>query len=139
MLYLIPTPLGNLEDITLRAVRLLRELPVLICEDTRTTKKLMTHLEIPYEGKRFLSLTGFTNDGQVAYFGELVAAGEVGIVSDAGTPGLSDPGKILVAKCVELNLPFTVLPGANALVPAVVASGFDTTHFRYYGFLPTKK
>jgi 16S rRNA (cytidine1402-2'-O)-methyltransferase len=86
MLYFIPTPIGNLEDITLRALRLLRELPVLICEDTRTTKSLLTKLDINYSDKQFVSLTSFTRQGKLDHYLQLIGDGEVGLVSDAGTP-----------------------------------------------------
>lgn len=86
MLYLIPTPIGNLEDITLRALHLLRELPVLICEDTRTTKSLLHKLEIDYSDKQFVSLTSFTGQGKLDHYVDLIKANEVGLVSDAGTP-----------------------------------------------------
>ena len=112
MLYLIPTPVGNKEDITLRALRLMRELKFLICEDTRTTRKLLQMYEIPYEDKQFFSLTSFTDKGKLAHYVNLIG---------------------------ENGLKFSVLPGANALVPAVVGSGFDTSSFVYIGFLPQKK
>ncbi|USN56555.1 MAG: hypothetical protein H6766_06035 [Candidatus Peribacteria bacterium] len=86
MLYLIPTPIGNLEDITLRALRLLRELPVLICEDTRTTKSLLSKLDIAYQDKQFVSLTSFTGQGKLDHYIDLIREQEVGLVSDAGTP-----------------------------------------------------
>jgi 16S rRNA (cytidine1402-2'-O)-methyltransferase len=110
MLYLIPTPIGNLEDITLRALRMLRELPVLICEDTRTTKSLLTKLEIDYSDKQLVSLTSFTKAHILERYVEIIRESEVGMVSDAGTPGLSDPGNILIKLCHEHQLPYTVLP-----------------------------
>jgi len=139
MLYIIPTPIGNLQDITLRAIELLKRLEVLICEDTRSTKKLMQLLDIPYAGKQFFSLTSFSSQKQVDHYVDLIKNNEVWLVSDAGTPWLSDPGKRLVEMCHTYALPFTVLPGANALVPVVVASGFDTSQFVFVGFLPKKK
>ena len=139
MLYLIPTPVGNKEDITLRALRLMRELKFLICEDTRTTRKLLQMYEIPYEDKQFFSLTSFTDKGKLAHYVNLIGESDVGMLSDAGTPWLSDPGKVLIQLCYEHGLKFSVLPGANALVPAVVGSGFDTSSFVYIGFLPQKK
>jgi 16S rRNA (cytidine1402-2'-O)-methyltransferase len=139
MLYIIPTPLGNLQDITLRAVELLKNLHYVICEDTRSTKKLMQLLNIPYDTKQFYSLTSFTNAGQIDRYVDLIKNNDVGLVSDAGTPWLSDPGKSLIEVCHKYTLPFTVLPGANALIPVVVASGFDTSQFVYIGFLPKKK
>ncbi len=86
MFYLIPTPIGNLEDITLRALRLLKELPVLICEDTRTTKGLLSKLDIDYSEKQFLSLTSFTNQGKLNHYINILTTTDVGLVSDAGTP-----------------------------------------------------
>jgi len=139
MLYIIPTPIGNLQDITLRAIELLKRLDFVICEDTRSTKKLMQLLAIPYEGKQFFSLTSFSSQKQVDHYVDLIKNNEVWLVSDAGTPWLSDPGKRLVEMCHTYVLPFTVLPGANALVPIVVASGFDTSQFVFVGFLPKKK
>ncbi len=139
MLYFIPTPIGNIEDITLRWKRLLEETDVLICEDTRSTKKLLNHLGIEYKQKTFHPLTSFTKQHQLDHYLTLLADNDVCMMSDAGTPGLSDPGKILIKICTENNVSFTVLPWANALVPAVVWSGFDTSDFRFVWFLPKKK
>lgn len=139
MLYLIPTPIGNKEDITLRALRLMKELPILICEDTRTTKKLLSMYEIPYQDKQFYSLTSFTDKGKIAHYLNLMKENEIWMLSDAGTPWLSDPWKLLIQLCNQEHLPYTILPGANALIPAVVGAGFDTSSFRYLGFLPQKK
>jgi len=139
MLYIIPTPIGNLQDITLRAIELLKNLECLICEDTRSTKKLMQLLSIDYSAKQFYSLTSFTSGKQIQHYVDRIKQQDVWLVSDAGTPWLSDPGKSLVALCHEHQLPFTVLPWANALVPVVVASGFDTSQFVFVGFLPKKK
>lgn len=139
MLYLIPTPVGNKEDITLRALRLMRELKFLICEDTRTTRKLLQMYQIDYTDKQFFSLTSFTDKGKLSHYVNLISENEVGMLSDAGTPGLSDPGKVLIQLCYENGLKFSVLPGANALVPAVVGAWFDTSSFVYVGFLPQKK
>lgn len=139
MLYFIPTPIGNKEDITLRALRLMRELPILICEDTRTTKKLLAMYEIPSQDKQFFSLTSFTDKRRIAQYLQLMQEQDVGMLSDAGTPGLSDPGKLLIQLCNEHALPYTILPGANALIPAVVGAAFPTSEFHYLGFLPQKK
>ena len=95
--------------------------------------------EIPYEDKQFFSLTSFTDKGKLAHYVNLIGENDVGMFSDAGTPWLSDPGKVLIQLCYEHDLKFSVLPGANALVPAVVGSGFDTSSFVYIGFLPQKK
>lgn len=139
MLYFIPTPVGNREDITLRALRMMKELRFLICEDTRTTKKLLQMYEIDYSDKEFFSLTSFTDKGKLVYYINLIKEYDVGMLSDAGTPWLSDPGKSLIQICYENELKFSILPGANALIPAVVGAGFDTSHFVYIGFLPQKK
>ncbi|HKL44197.1 MAG TPA: 16S rRNA (cytidine(1402)-2'-O)-methyltransferase [Candidatus Absconditabacterales bacterium] len=139
MLYIIPTPIGNREDITLRAMRLFKELNIFVCEDTRTLKKLLSMYEIDYSAKEFYSLTSFTNQGKMNHYLNLLSDNDVGLVSEAGTPGLSDPGKSLIQLCNKNKIEYTVLPGANALVPAVVASGFDTSNFVYLGFIPQKK
>ncbi|MCX6824932.1 MAG: 16S rRNA (cytidine(1402)-2'-O)-methyltransferase [candidate division SR1 bacterium] len=139
MLYFIPTPIGNKDDITLRAIKLFQSLDFFVCEDTRTTMKLMKMYDIPYKDKTFFSLTSFTSDNQLARYVDILKASDIGLVSEAGTPGLSDPGKSMIQLCNEYDIPYTILPGANALVPAVVASGFDTSEFIYLGFLPTKK
>ncbi len=139
MLYFIPTPIGNKEDITLRALRLFKELKYLICEDTRTAKKLLGMYDIAYQDKDFLSLTSFTDKGKLAHYLNIIRDADVWMMSEAGTPGLSDPGKILIQLCNENKIPYTILPGANALIPAIVAAWFDTSEFIYLWFLPTKK
>lgn len=139
MLYLIPTPIGNREDITLRALRLLNELSVLLCEDTRTLRSLCAMYDIPTQHKTLHSLTSFTNPTMIQHFISQMKAGDCGLVSEAGTPGLSDPGKEMIKICFQQNIPFEILPGANALIPAVVGSGFDTKQFVFYGFMPAKK
>jgi len=139
MLYFIPTPIGNKDDITIRAMKLLQSLDIFICEDTRTTMKLMKMYDIPYKDKQFFSLTSFTSTGQLAKYVDILKVSDIWLVSEAGTPGLSDPGKSMIQLCNEYDIPFTILPGANALVPAVVGAGFDTSEFIYLGFLPTKK
>lgn len=139
MLYFIPTPIGNKDDITLRAIKLFQSLEFFVCEDTRTTMKLFGMYEIPYKDKKFFSLTSFTSDNQLARYVDILKASDIGLVSEAGTPGLSDPGKSMIKLCNEYQIPYTILPGANALVPAIVAAGFDTSEFTYLGFLPTKK
>ncbi len=139
MLYFIPTPIWNKDDITLRAIKLFQSLDFFVCEDTRTTMKLMKMYDIPYKDKTFFSLTSFTSDNQLARYVDILKASDIGLVSEAGTPGLSDPGKSMIQLCNEHDIPYTILPGANALIPAVVASGFDTSEFIYLWFLPTKK
>ncbi len=139
MLYIIPTPIGNREDITLRALRLFKELEIFICEDTRTLKKLFSMYEIEYSKKQFYSLTSFTDQGKMNHYLNLLSDNNVWLVSEAGTPGLSDPGKSLIQLCNENKIEYTILPWANALVPAVVASWFDTSSFVYLWFIPQKK
>jgi len=139
MLYFIPTPIGNKDDITVRAMKLFQSLEFFVCEDTRTTMKLMKMYDIPYKDKTFFSLTSFTSNNQLAKYVDILKISDIGLVSEAGTPGLSDPGKSMIQLCNEYQIPYTILPGANALVPAVVGAGFDTSQFTYLGFLPTKK
>ncbi|MCK9467251.1 MAG: 16S rRNA (cytidine(1402)-2'-O)-methyltransferase [Candidatus Absconditabacterales bacterium] len=139
MLYIIPTPIGNKEDISLRALRLFKELNMFICEDTRTFKNLLSMYEIDYKNKTFYSLTSFTEQGKIKHYLNLLSDNDIGLVSEAGTPGLSDPGKNLIKLCNENKIKYTILPGTNALIPAVVASGFDTSSFVFLGFLPQKK
>lgn len=139
MLSFIPTPIGNKEDITLRALRLLRELPVLFCEDIGTTRKLLSMYEISASEKKLYSLTSHTSANSVSFYVELMSEQNCWVVSEAWTPWLSDPGKHLIKLCREQNIPFEVLPWANALVPVVVATPFDTSVRSYYGFLPQKK
>ena len=99
----------------------------------------MKMYEIPYKDKTFFSLTSFTSDNQLARYVDILKASDIGLVSEAGTPGLSDPGKSMIQLCNENKIPYTILPGANALIPAVVAAWFDTSAFTYLWFLPTKK
>ena len=137
-LYIVPTPVGNLEDITLRASRILKEVPVILAEDTRTTHFLLKHLGI--EGKRVLSHHKFNEHKTVEIVAAHILAGEdAALVSDAGTPGISDPGFLLVRTCVEKGIGIETLPGATAFVPALVNSGFPTDRFCFEGFLPQKK
>lgn len=136
-LYLIPTPVGNLEDITLRALRLLKEVDVILAEDTRTTAKLLKHYEI---GTPLLSHHKFNEHQQVNRIAERIEKGEnIALVSDAGTPGISDPGFLLTRTCVERGIETECLPGATAFVPALVNSGFPCDRFCFEGFLPQKK
>ena len=137
MLYLIPTPIGNLEDITLRALRILKEVNVIYAEDTRTTRFLLDHYEIKTPLRSFHAHNEHNLAEKIA--DEIGAGMEVGLVSDAGTPGISDPGFLLVRACVQKNIPVTCLPGATAFVPVLVASGLPTDTFHFDGFLPHKK
>ena len=135
-LYVVPTPIGNLEDITLRAINVLKEVDFILAEDTRTTSHLLRHLGIE---KPMHSHHKFNEHATVGRVAESIAAGrDVALVSDAGTPGISDPGFLLVRKCVE-GIEVVTLPGATALIPAVVQSGFPCDRFCFEGFLPQKK
>lgn len=136
-LYLVPTPIGNLDDITLRAVNVLREVDFILAEDTRTTAFLLRHLGIE---KKMYAHHKFNEHATVGMVCEAMAAGRtVALVSDAGTPGISDPGFLLVRVCVEAGIEVETLPGATALVPALVQSGFPCDRFCFEGFLPQKK
>jgi 16S rRNA (cytidine1402-2'-O)-methyltransferase len=137
MLYVIPTPIGNLEDITMRALRLLREVSVVYAEDTRTSKRLFEHYDI---GTPLRSFHAHNEHSVVERIADEIAAGAtVGLVSDAGTPGISDPGFLLVRACVQRGVRVECLPGATAFVPALVASGLPCDTFHFEGFLPHKK
>ena len=137
MLYLVPTPVGNLEDITLRALRVLKECDLILAEDTRTSGLLLKHFDIR---RPMLSYHKFNEHQTVAHIVERLQAGEtVAVVSDAGTPGISDPGFMLVRACVQRNLQVECLPGATAFVPALVNSGLPAERFIFEGFLPHKK
>ncbi|ALI99052.1 16S rRNA (cytidine(1402)-2'-O)-methyltransferase [Rufibacter tibetensis] len=136
-LYLVPTPIGNLEDITLRAIRILKEVDVVLAEDTRTSGKLLNHLGID---KRMHSHHLHNEHKAVAHLVERLKKGEkMAMVSDAGTPGISDPGFLLVRACVQEGIKIECLPGPTAFVPALVKSGFSTDRFTFEGFLPIKK
>lgn len=136
-LYIIPTPIGNLEDITLRAIRLLKEVSVLLAEDTRTSQVLLKHFGIE---RKLYSHHKFNEHATVDFVASRIEAGEsVALISDAGTPGISDPGFLLVRTCLERGLEVETLPGATAFVPALVQSGFPCDRFCFEGFLPQKK
>ena len=137
MLYIVPTPVGNLEDITLRALRVLRECDLILAEDTRTTGLLLHHFEI---SKPMQSYHKFNEHQTVARVVERLLAGEtVALVSDAGTPGISDPGFLVAREAVKGGIEVTCLPGATAFVPALVGSGLPCDKFVFEGFLPQKK
>ena len=139
MLYFIPTPIGNKEDITLRALRLMRECSIFLCEDTATTKKLLNMYEISLQNKDFYTYTSFTNPSKLAHYLNIITTNDVCVLSEAGTPGLSDPGKSIIKLAWENNISFEVLPGATALVPTIVSAYTDTSSFVFDGFLPLKK
>lgn len=134
-LFVVPTPIGNLEDITLRALRILAEVTLIAAEDTRTTGRLLAHFKIK------TPLTSYHEHNKLAKLDTILVAlqvGDVALVSDAGTPGLSDPGYELIGAAVEAGFTVIPLPGPNALLPALVASGLPTETFLYLGFLPRK-
>ncbi|MBP6184066.1 MAG: 16S rRNA (cytidine(1402)-2'-O)-methyltransferase [Saprospiraceae bacterium] len=137
MLYLVPTPIGNLEDISLRALRLLREADVILAEDTRVSRTLLQHYQIttslrPYHAH---------NEHRVVeqLISELSAGATIALISDAGTPGISDAGFLLVRACHAAGITVTCLPGATAIIPALVQSGLPCDRFHFEGFLPHKK
>lgn len=136
-LYLVPTPIGNLEDITLRAIRVLGEVDGILAEDTRNSGQLLKHFNISkplYSHHAHNEHTGVPGVIKMLKEGKSLA-----LISDAGTPGISDPGYLLVKACVENGIEVESLPGATAFVPALVNSGFPTDRFVYEGFLPHKK
>ena len=137
MLYVIPTPVGNLEDITYRAVRLLEEVDLVLAEDTRTSKRLLDHYQITTALRSHHAHNEHgTTPGLVE---ELQNGAAYALVSDAGTPGISDPGFLLIRACVQAGVRVECLPGATAFVPALVASGLPCDKFHFEGFLPHKK
>lgn len=136
-LYIVPTPIGNLEDITLRAIRILKEADLILAEDTRTTSVLLKHLGIE---KRMFAHHKFNEHASAESLAERIAGGEtVALVSDAGTPGISDPGFLLARTCIEHDIDVETLPGATAFVPALIQSGLPSDRFCFEGFLPQKK
>lgn len=136
-LYIVPTPIGNLEDITLRAIRILKEANLILAEDTRQTAKLLNHFEIK---TRMRSHHLFNEHKSINGIIDQLNSGEqIALVSDAGTPGISDPGFLLIRACIQNNIEVECLPGATAFVPALVNSGLPSDHFIFEGFLPPKK
>ena len=136
-LFLIPTPIGNLEDITLRALRILKECDVILAEDTRTSGHLLKHYQIQKPLRSFHA----HNEHQVLeeIVNEISSGKKTALITDAGTPGISDPGFLIVRACINHNVSVECLPGATAFVPALVNSGFPCNEFSFYGFLPQKK
>lgn len=136
-LYLIPTPIGNLEDITLRALRILKEVDVILAEDTRTSSKLLKHYEI---SKKLVAHHQHNEHKSLERIIDSLKAGEtMALISDAGTPAISDPGFLLARECIKNDIEIECLPGATAFVPALVNSGFPCDKFVFEGFLPHKK
>lgn len=137
MLYIVSTPIGNLEDITLRALRILREADTIACEDTRTSWVLLNHYEIR---KPLISFHAHSWDTKVEKIISLLLEGKnVALISDAGTPGISDPAYILVKRAIEENITIVPIPGASAVLSALVGSWMHMHDFRFLGFLPVKK
>jgi 16S rRNA (cytidine1402-2'-O)-methyltransferase len=137
MLYIVPTPIGNLEDITLRALRILKEVSVVLAEDTRTSKRLLQHYGITTPLRAFHAHNEHAVVERVV--DELAAGATLALISDAGTPGISDPGFLLARACHKRGVRVECLPGATAFVPALVASGLPCDTFHFEGFLPHKK
>ncbi|MGN0007249.1 MAG: 16S rRNA (cytidine(1402)-2'-O)-methyltransferase [Alistipes sp.] len=136
-LYIVPTPIGNLDDITLRAVKVLQSVDLILAEDTRTSSVLLRHLGIE---KPMRPHHKFNEHATVEAVARMIAEGrDVALVSDAGTPGISDPGFLLVRTCIEQGIEVETLPGATALITALVQSGFPCDKFCFEGFLPQKK
>lgn len=136
-LYLIPTPIGNLEDITLRALRLLREVDLILAEDTRQTAILLRHYEISKPVQSYHAHNEHYTLGKI--IAQIKSGATIGLVTDAGTPGISDPGFLVVRECVREGIAVECLPGATAFVPALINSGLPADRFIFEGFLPQKK
>ncbi len=136
-LYIVPTPIGNLEDITLRAIRTLKEVDIILAEDTRTSGKLMSHYEIDTP----LQSHHMHNEHKMVpkLVDRIQAGADMALISDAGTPSVSDPGFLLVRSCLEANIEVECLPGPTAFIPALVVSGLPSERFVFEGFLPPKK
>jgi 16S rRNA (cytidine1402-2'-O)-methyltransferase len=136
MLYVVATPIGNLGDITLRALEVLRDVDLVAAEDTRHSGILLRHYKID---KPFISYHEHNEAMRTAQLIERLAAGEkIALITDAGTPGLSDPGSRLIRECIKRDLPFTIIPGPASILTALVGSGFSTEKFCFRGFLPVK-
>ena len=136
-LYLVATPIGNLEDITLRALKVLEEVDIVLAEDTRKTLKLLNHFEI---SKKLISFYRHNEGVKIDYVLSLLNEGKnLALVSDAGTPGISDPGEDLVRACIESEIKIVPIPGSVAFIQGLICSGFDTTRFVFEGFLPMNK
>ena len=137
ILYIVATPIGNLDDITLRAIKVLKEVDLIAAEDTRHTLKLLNHLEI---SKPLISYHRHNEENRQDVILEKLKDGkDVAIVSDAGTPGICDPGEVIIKKCIEKNIKIVPIPGACAFINALICSGLDTTEFEFLGFLPLNK
>lgn len=137
MLYIVSTPIGNLDDITLRALDVLKKVSVIACEDTRHTKILLNKYKIDNKLVSYHQHSGETKSAQIIAF--LQDGEDVALVTDAGTPGISDPGSMLIKRVIEANIEITSIPGPTAFVSALSVGGFDTSEFVFIGFLPHKK
>jgi len=136
-LFVVPTPVGNLEDLTLRAIRVMKECDFILCEDTRVSVRLLHHLEF---SKQLVAFHQHNEHHKLDHIIERIQQSQsVALISDAGTPGISDPGFLLVRACIQNNIPVECLPGPTAFVPALVNSGLPTDKFIFEGFLPQKK
>lgn len=136
-LILIPTPIGNLDDITLRAIECIKDADLILCEDTRRSLKLMNHLEIKKPLKSFHKFNEHSSVEKIIF--EIQSGIKVGLISDAGTPCISDPGYLIVKMCIDNNIVVECLPGPTALIPALAISGLPSERFTFEGFLPVKK
>jgi 16S rRNA (cytidine1402-2'-O)-methyltransferase len=137
MLFIVPTPIGNLKDITLRALEVLKEVDVILAEDTRNTSRLLNHYQI----QKPLSPYHQHNEHKILQhlIDQLLVGKKMAVVTDAGTPGISDPAYLLIRECIKNNIKVETLPGATAFVPALINSGLTTNRFVFEGFLPLKK
>lgn len=136
MIYFCPTPLGNLQDITLRTLEVLRKVDYILAEDTRVTLKLLSHFQIQ---KKLIAYHKFNEKEELNWILEMLREGkQMALVTDAGMPGISDPGTVLIRELIQEDIEFEVLPGPNAAITALVQSGLPTDHFLFYGFLPSK-
>lgn len=137
MLYIVPSPIGNLKDITLRALEVLKEVDLILAEDTRTTSVLLNH----YQVTKQLSPYHQHNEHKILQhlINQLLEGKKMALITDAGTPGISDPAFLLIRECIKVDIPIECLPGATAFVPALINSGIPTNRFCFEGFLPQKK
>lgn len=136
-LYIVPTPIGNLDDITIRGLKILETVDLILCEDTRRSKRLLNHFNIE---SKLRSHHKFNEHKEVQFIVEKINKGQdVALISDAGTPGISDPGFLIARTCLENNIDIECLPGATALIPALLISGISIEKFVFEGFLPVKK
>ena len=136
MLYIIPTPIGNFEDFTFRSLRILRESELILTEDARTSKKLLNHYKIK------TPLMGYHSYNEYKIYTKilkLIKKDKISLISDSGTPGISDPGYLIIRECIKLGIHVECLPGSTAIIPALVQSGLAIQEFTYFGFLPQKK